>query len=105
MGEELFAQLADDTKLSKGDLAVLSGASGTQKATAGELAFLETLATQGYDTAVRAYGSVIGHSVEAHFPAGLALAALALSNGSFYQPFDNSGTEKPLSESHRHASW
>ena len=31
---------------------------------------------------------MLGHGLEAQFPAGLALAALALSRGKFYAPFD-----------------
>jgi 3-oxoacyl-[acyl-carrier-protein] synthase II len=41
----------------------------------------------GRNGAVRAYGSALGHGVEAHFITGVALAALALSKQSFYPPF------------------
>ncbi|MFX9181212.1 hypothetical protein ABTN76_20890, partial [Acinetobacter baumannii] len=44
---------------------------------------------------VRAYGTQLGHGVEAHFPVGVALAALALGERSFYPPFDASGMEQP----------
>jgi 3-oxoacyl-[acyl-carrier-protein] synthase II len=40
--------------------------------------------------AVRATGSMLGHGVEAAFPANLALAALALSKDGFYPPFEAS---------------
>lgn len=73
--------------------AVLSGASGVEPATSEELKALATLA--GRDPmAIRAYGSALGHTVEAHFPLGIALAALALSNNAFYPPFDQSGVER-----------
>jgi 3-oxoacyl-[acyl-carrier-protein] synthase II len=38
---------------------------------------------------------MLGHALEAHFPAGLALAALALRHRRFYPPFDASGVERP----------
>lgn len=84
--------------LPKGPLAVLSGASGAEPATFEELSFLEDLEWDGYDTAIRAYGTMLGHSVEAHFPAGIALAALALSKGSFFNPFDSSGIESTFKD-------
>ena len=47
----------------------------------------------GLQSKVRAYGTMLGHSVEAHFPAGVALAGLAISKRTFYEPFDDSGRE------------
>lgn len=44
---------------------------------------------------MRAYGGLVGHGLEAHFPLGLALAALSLSNGAPAPAFDPS--EKPAS--------
>lgn len=58
--------------------AVFSGASGVAPVTALELAFLESLESCGHIDYAWAYGNLLGHSVEAHFPAGIALAALAL---------------------------
>ena len=84
-----------DPPLSPGPLAVLSGASGVDPATRDELSWLCSLKERGIDPAVRAYGTVLGHSVEAHFPAGLALAALAIKQQQFYRPFDSSGYERP----------
>ena len=92
------ADVALDTlepPLSPGPLAVLSGASGVDVATRDELSWLGSLKERGIDPAVRAYGTVLGHSVEAHFPAGLALAALAIKQQQFYRPFDSSGYEQP----------
>jgi len=37
---------------------------------------------------VRAYGGITGHSIEAQFPAGLCLAALALRAGAIVPAFD-----------------
>jgi 3-oxoacyl-[acyl-carrier-protein] synthase II len=45
--------------------------------TAAELAFLDNLRAWGRIAYVWVYGDLLGHAVEAHFPAGLALAALA----------------------------
>ena len=60
----------------KGPLCVLSGASGVEPETSEESEFIQTLPLPGAEVIVRAFGSALGHSVEAHFPAGLALAAL-----------------------------
>jgi len=65
-------------------LAVLSGASGVANETREELAFLEQLVSKGIASCYRAYGSMLGHSVEAHFPAGIGLAALSLRHQRFY---------------------
>lgn len=83
-------------RLPEGPLGVLSGASGTEPATSDELSWLEGLETQGIAPAIRAYGTMLGHSVEAHFPAGLVLAALALSGNGFFPPFDTTSRELHL---------
>jgi 3-oxoacyl-[acyl-carrier-protein] synthase II len=57
--------------------AILSGACGVDPATEEERAFVETLAGEPRCT-VTTYGDLVGHGVEAHFPAGVALAALAV---------------------------
>ena len=67
-------------------LGILSGASGVEPATSEERRFLGEMAAER-NGAVRAYGSALGHGVEAHFITGVALAALALSKQSFYPPF------------------
>jgi 3-oxoacyl-[acyl-carrier-protein] synthase II len=72
-------------------LGILSGASGVEPATYEERMFLDRVMSIEHGSLVRAYGSVLGHGVEAHFIAGVALAALALSKRSFYPPFE--GTE------------
>ncbi len=92
----LFAKLGD--KPERGELPVLSGASGVESALAEELAFLHSLEANGYDPLIRAFGSVLGHGVEAHFPMGVALAALAISREGFYPPFDALDEKCPASE-------
>lgn len=87
---------AIEGKLNKGPLPILSGASGAAPVTAEELSFLRNLETQGFEPVIRGYGSALGHGVDAHFPAGIALAALALKNDAFYPPFDHSGIERPF---------
>jgi 3-oxoacyl-[acyl-carrier-protein] synthase II len=74
-------------------LAILSGTSGAEPALSEEREALERLAASGRQVAARAYGSILGHMLEPHFPAGIALAALAISQGHFYPPFDGSGAE------------
>jgi 3-oxoacyl-[acyl-carrier-protein] synthase II len=75
---------------------VLSGASGVEPITSEERSLLECLSRAGFVGGVRAYGSRLGHAVEAHFPLGVALAALALQQGQFYPPFDATGVEQPF---------
>lgn len=74
-------------------IGILSGASGAEPATAEELQFLAGIERRGFNPQVRAWGSLLGHSLEAHFVAGLALAALAMSNDAFYPPFGTSEVE------------
>lgn len=88
---KLFQSMALDPAEHK--LAVLSGASGAEPATAEEQQFLDGLAQQDFDPLCRAWGSVLGHGVEAHFVAGMALAAMSVSKGIFYPPFDRCGYE------------
>jgi 3-oxoacyl-[acyl-carrier-protein] synthase II len=61
--------------------AVFSGASGVAPATQEEHAFLA-----GKGLAVRATGTHFGHGLEPHFPASIALAAVALRAGKLYPP-------------------
>ena len=71
---------------------VLSGTSGFHELSAREKAFLEKRFPAA---AIRGYGGVIGHSVEAQFTAGIALAALAIGAGQVVAPFD-AEREKPM---------
>jgi 3-oxoacyl-[acyl-carrier-protein] synthase II len=79
-------------RLQASGLAIVSGATGIEPATAEERAFLET---QGI--AVRATGSHLGHGVEAQFPMNVALAALALRHGQLFASFDPTGFERAMS--------
>ncbi len=63
--------------IAQGTAAVFSGASGVTPITAAELTFLDDLRACGRIDYAWAYGNLLGHAVEAHFPAGIALAALA----------------------------
>ncbi|MBR0683963.1 beta-ketoacyl-ACP synthase [Roseomonas eburnea] len=65
-------------------LGVLSGMTGVAEARTEEEAFLASLG----DAAVRRTGSLLGHGVEAAFPANVALGALALSRGGFFPAMD-----------------
>lgn len=85
---QLFANLGLEPLRNR--LPVLSGASGVQPATEDELAFIAHLWLEGFAPIVRTWGSVLGHSLEAHFLTGIALAALSVAAGSFYPPFDRS---------------
>jgi len=79
-------------KLSASPDAVISGATGVSAATRFEMDFLS--AKLGADMPVRAFQTQIGQPLEATFPAGVALAALALHNNGFYAPFEEQ--EKPV---------
>jgi 3-oxoacyl-[acyl-carrier-protein] synthase II len=78
-----------------GTLGVVSGATGAEPATGQERKFLAELARERV-IAVRATGNMLGHGIEAQFPLNVALAALALSRGGFYPPFDETGAEAPV---------
>ena len=78
---------------------VFSGTTGFHELAAREKATLDE-ALPGVP--VRAYGGVSGHGVEAHFPLGLAFAALALDAGARVPPFD-AGHEAAMAKAARHA--
>jgi 3-oxoacyl-[acyl-carrier-protein] synthase II len=65
-------------------LGVISGMTGVAEARIEEEAFLAGLG----GVPVRRSSSVLGHGVEASFPANVALAALALSQNGFYPAMD-----------------
>jgi 3-oxoacyl-[acyl-carrier-protein] synthase II len=69
--------------------AIITGATGAEPATAEERSFLEAHKS----VPVRAIGTRLGHTMEAQFPLGIALAALALSKSSLFPPGDSSGVE------------
>jgi 3-oxoacyl-[acyl-carrier-protein] synthase II len=69
--------------LSAEHAAVISCASGAPAATAEEAEFLRSLRLP-----VRAAAPALGHSVEPSFPAGIALAATALSRRRLFGPLE-----------------
>jgi 3-oxoacyl-[acyl-carrier-protein] synthase II len=79
--------------------AVISGAPGSEPATAEERAFL----TRHPEVAVRATGSHVGHSVEPQFAMNIAIAALAVNYGKLFPPFDTTGVERPMTSGLAHA--
>ncbi len=71
--------------------AILSGATGTAGATSFEMNFLKE--RFGSEIPVRAYQTVTGQPLEANFPLGVALAAMALSKDGFYPKFEDAEVE------------
>ena len=69
--------------------ALITGATGVEPVTSEEKAFLQRHA--GF--AVRATGTIFGHTLETQFPLGLALAALSVSRGALFPPNDPTGFE------------
>jgi 3-oxoacyl-[acyl-carrier-protein] synthase II len=74
--------------------AVITGATGAEPVTSEERAFLK----QHPDLAVRATGTMFGHTMETQFPLGLGLAALSIARGALFPPNDPSGLEVEMSE-------
>jgi 3-oxoacyl-[acyl-carrier-protein] synthase II len=68
---------------------LITGATGVEAVTAEEKAFLR----QHPGFAVRSTGTIFGHTIEAQFPLGLALAALSISRGALFPPNDPTGFE------------
>jgi 3-oxoacyl-[acyl-carrier-protein] synthase II len=92
MLESLWERIAE--RLETEGLAIISGATGAEPATAEERAFLAGRPS----IAVRATGSHLGHGVEAQFPMNIALAALALQRGAMFPSFDPSGFERAMDQ-------
>jgi 3-oxoacyl-[acyl-carrier-protein] synthase II len=88
--EKLWSKLG---KLeSKG--AIITGATGAEPVSSEERAFL----SEHPDFAVRATGTMFGHTMEAQFPLGISLAALSISRGALFPPHDSAGMEIEKSE-------
>jgi 3-oxoacyl-[acyl-carrier-protein] synthase II len=87
--EALWSKL----KVSSDKAAVITGATGAEPATSEERLFLKSHPGQ----AIRATGTMFGHTMEAQFPIGLALAALSISRGALFPPNDSSGFEIEMS--------
>ena len=73
---------------------VITGATGAEPVTSEERAFLR----QHEGLAVRATGTMFGHTVETQFPLGVALAALSISRGALFPPNDPTGFEVEKSD-------
>ena len=83
--ESAFAKLS-----ASGSTAVLSGATGCADITKTEQEFLSANLA---DAPIRAFGNVMGHSIETHFPLGVALAALSFKQGAMYKPMSSNEVE------------
>jgi len=86
-----------------GATAVISCASGVHDATEEEAAFL-----RGLGLPVRGLATALGHSMEPSFPAGLAVAAMALNHARLFPPLEDSPMEAPMDGALRHVvvtSW
>ncbi|MGI9401889.1 MAG: beta-ketoacyl-ACP synthase [Rhizobiaceae bacterium] len=75
----------------KPGMGVLSGASGYAQTT--QLEYDALHRHLGDDAAIRAFTTMVGNPLEANFPTGIALAALAIHNQGFYAPFENAESE------------
>jgi len=75
--------LAMRDHLKPGHVAVISGASGVATPTLEEAEFL-----RGLRLPVRGTTTALGHSLEPSFPANLALAAIAVSQGRLFAPLE-----------------
>jgi 3-oxoacyl-[acyl-carrier-protein] synthase II len=75
-------------------LGILSGASGVEPIAREEGAFLHDLARSARILTPWAYGSSLGHGIEAHFLSGVALAALALAKGTVIERTDGNSRER-----------
>jgi 3-oxoacyl-[acyl-carrier-protein] synthase II len=75
--------------LQQGGSAVISATSGAPAPTGAEAVFLRKLGLP-----VRAAATALGHSLEAAFPASLALAALAVARGRLFSPLE--AAEAPM---------
>jgi 3-oxoacyl-[acyl-carrier-protein] synthase II len=75
--------------------AIITGATGVEPVTSEERSFLKAHA--GHP--VRASGTIFGHTMEAQFPLGLALAALSLSRGALFPSDGASAVEVEMSAS------
>jgi 3-oxoacyl-[acyl-carrier-protein] synthase II len=78
----------------KSGLGLITGTTGVEPVTSEERAFLNAHA----GLAVRATGTMFGHTMETQFPLGLALAALSISRGALFPPNDPSGVEIEMSK-------
>ena len=80
------------SRLVSGRVAVISGATGAEPATAEERAWLTTVP----DIPVRATGTHLGHGVEPQFVMNIALATVALGHEKLFAPASSSGPETAM---------
>jgi 3-oxoacyl-[acyl-carrier-protein] synthase II len=83
--EARMGRLLEHAEDAQAGTVIFSGSSGLHDLAAREKAVLEAKLP---DSAIRGYGGVTGHGLEAQFPLGLALAALAVANHAKVPPFD-----------------
>lgn len=95
VAEDLLEKIAG--QIPEGPLPVLSGCCGVQPQLSEEHDFLNGLSNRGISPAIRGVTTVFGNTLEAQFPFNVILASLAISKGSFFDPFDSSGVEKEFS--------
>jgi 3-oxoacyl-[acyl-carrier-protein] synthase II len=97
VADGLWEQIRD--QVPQGSLPVLSGCCGVQPQLSEEHDFLNSLNAQEIKPVIRAVTTILGNTLEAQFPVNVILAALALSRGRFFDPFDDSGVEEEFSGS------
>lgn len=95
VAEGLFKRVAD--RIPPGPLPVLTGCCGIQPQLREEHQFLDALSSHGIEPVLRGISTVFGNTLEAQFPLGVILAAIAISKDGFYSPFDTTGVEKDFS--------
>lgn len=94
---DLWAKLGPD--VSRGQTAVISGATGVAPATDDER---EVLVEQS-GLPIRATGTHLGHGLEPQFPMNIALAALSVSRNALFPPCGATAFEQPMDEPLRRA--
>ncbi|QLF70597.1 beta-ketoacyl-ACP synthase [Peteryoungia desertarenae] len=97
--ERLSGLVSSADQLPTEETVVLSGASGMAELSSREKQVLDMRFKR---MAIRGFAGLIGHSLEAQFPVGLALAALAVDGNSRIPAFDP-GHEAPMAKGARHA--
>jgi 3-oxoacyl-[acyl-carrier-protein] synthase II len=80
------------SRLVPGRVAVISGATGAEPATAEERAWLTAIP----DVPMRATGTHVGHGIEPQFVMNIALATVALGHEKLFAPASSSGPEKVM---------
>ncbi len=94
MVTDALARMWDSLRpqLRPGEHAIISGATGAEPATSEERAFL----SEHRDVPVRATGTYLGHAPEPQFPINVAIAAIAVDQGTLFAPPAGSEVEQPF---------